>query len=112
MSHAGMILTCRVSCRYDIVVFSFAQFRIQAISLGQGQGPVAEKLIAAAVENGHWVFLQVTHAHTRHTHNTCTHTTHAHTQHMHIYIHTLYTYTNIIYGNFTTIFARTFSVSL
>ena len=34
-------------------------FRIQAISLGQGQGPVAEKLIEGAVENGNWVFLQV-----------------------------------------------------
>ena len=32
---------------------------IQAISLGQGQGPVAEKLIDAAVKNGDWVFLQV-----------------------------------------------------
>jgi len=33
--------------------------RIQAISLGQGQGPVAEKLIANATKNGDWVFLQV-----------------------------------------------------
>ncbi len=33
--------------------------RIQAISLGQGQGPVAEKLIEAAVKSGDWVFLQV-----------------------------------------------------
>lgn len=33
--------------------------RIQAISLGQGQGPVAEKLMDAAVESGDWVFLQV-----------------------------------------------------
>jgi len=35
--------------------------RIHAISLGQGQGPVAEKLIAAAVANGDWVFLQNCH---------------------------------------------------
>jgi len=34
-------------------------FRIQAISLGQGQGPVAEKLIANATKTGDWVFLQV-----------------------------------------------------
>lgn len=34
-------------------------FRIQAISLGQGQGPVAEKLIATATQSGDWVFLQV-----------------------------------------------------
>ena len=33
--------------------------RIQAISLGQGQGPVAEKLIEGAVKSGDWVFLQV-----------------------------------------------------
>ena len=33
--------------------------RIHAISLGQGQGPVAEKLISNATANGDWVFLQV-----------------------------------------------------
>ncbi len=33
--------------------------RIHAISLGQGQGPVAEKLITSAVKSGDWVFLQV-----------------------------------------------------
>ena len=33
--------------------------RIHAISLGQGQGPVAEKMISAAALNGDWVFLQV-----------------------------------------------------
>ena len=33
--------------------------RIHAISLGQGQGPIAEKMINAAKANGDWVFLQV-----------------------------------------------------
>ena len=35
--------------------------RIHAISLGQGQGPVAEKMINAATQSGDWVFLQVQH---------------------------------------------------
>ncbi|XP_019622649.1 PREDICTED: dynein heavy chain 6, axonemal-like [Branchiostoma belcheri] len=35
--------------------------RIQAISLGQGQGPVAEALIAKGTEQGDWVFLQNCH---------------------------------------------------
>lgn len=33
--------------------------RIHSISLGQGQGPVAEKLISNATRSGDWVFLQV-----------------------------------------------------
>ena len=37
----------------------FFIFRIQAISLGQGQGPVAEKMIANATKTGDWIFLQV-----------------------------------------------------
>ncbi len=33
--------------------------RVQAISLGQGQGPIAEKLIVNGTKTGDWVFLQV-----------------------------------------------------
>ncbi|UYV81316.1 DNAH6, partial [Cordylochernes scorpioides] len=35
--------------------------RFQAISLGQGQGPVAEKIISSGKRNGNWVFLQNCH---------------------------------------------------
>lgn len=33
--------------------------RVRSISLGQGQGPVAEKMIHTAKGKGDWVFLQV-----------------------------------------------------
>ncbi|XP_071816044.1 dynein axonemal heavy chain 12-like isoform X3 [Apostichopus japonicus] len=39
----------------------FSGDKFNAISLGQGQGPVASKLITAAVQNGSWVVLQNCH---------------------------------------------------
>ena len=39
----------------------FLPGRVKSISLGQGQGPIAERLIREALESGEWIFLQNCH---------------------------------------------------
>jgi len=55
------VRACVCVCVYVLMLINvfIRVFRVQAISLGQGQGPVAEKLIANAARTGDWVFLQV-----------------------------------------------------
>ena len=55
----------RSSAVFTINIFYFSSFipqifyRVQAISLGQGQGPVAKKLLHVSMRSGDWIFLQV-----------------------------------------------------
>lgn len=39
----------------------FHPHSVESISLGQGQGPIAERMIFDALKNGKWVFLQNCH---------------------------------------------------
>lgn len=50
-------LICSFSLRLNFIPRIF--YRVQAISLGQGQGPVAKKLLHISMRSGDWVFLQV-----------------------------------------------------
>lgn len=58
----------RVSYDLFTELFKFAERmkmtkRLQAISLGQGQGVRAEAMFKTALNDGNWVFFQVTYLH-------------------------------------------------
>jgi dynein heavy chain len=65
---AATIFVFATGCDPTDMLFSFAkgfrengEERMHIVSLGQGQGPRAEKFIELAVKNGDWVFLQNCH---------------------------------------------------